>query len=148
MLNKQNGTFDNPYFHFKLVAIYYDWLWRFHFSDWCCIEVEIYKKKIFLACRKIDAVNMTLYWGLINKDKEGKNSGILKNWLSSKIYAVSSDAVSRFHCTTQEYWQKTRVVFEIFSIPFQNVTNIPFEYRFSILMPNTGCVHPFFLLTN
>ena len=36
---------------------------------------------------------MTLYWGLINKDKEGKKSGMIKNWLSSKI-----NAVSRFHC--------------------------------------------------
>ena len=50
------------------------------------------------CCSKIDVVNITLYWGLINKDKEGKKSGMIKNWLSSKINAVSSDAISRFHC--------------------------------------------------
>ena len=60
------------------------------------------------CCSKIDVVNMTLYWGLINKDKEGKKSGMIKNWLSSKINAVSSDAVSRFHCIPQQMHQLQR----------------------------------------
>ena len=76
----------------------------FHLSDWRCIEVEIYRKKTNFGsyqnqrCSKIDVVNMTLYRGEINKDKEGKKTDISQNWLSSKITAVSSDAVSRFHC--------------------------------------------------
>ena len=48
----------------------------------------------------------------------------------------------RYSSNTQEYWPNTRVILQIFSIPFHSTPkfheySIPFEYQISVLMPNT-----------
>ena len=89
--------------HFNSIFIHHQVWWNGQiFLTFQIAVVSRLKKTVFRFqknwCCKIDVVNMTLYWGLINKDKEGKKSSLVKHWLSSKINAVLSDVVSRFNC--------------------------------------------------